>query len=111
MNWGGLALGLFSFGIIGFGFFWVIRMEYFLGYLWWPYPMLLGVLLIAGSLFMPNAGYSALLGIAGASFVWGATELKEQAVRAELGWFRFNPARRPDPPLVGLIKKIKAPHL
>jgi apolipoprotein N-acyltransferase len=111
MNWGGLALGLFSFGIIGFGFFWVIRMEYFLGYLWWPYPMLLGLLLIGMSLFVGNAGYSALLGIAGASFVWGATELKEQAVRAELGWFRFNREPKPEPPLAGLIKRIKAPHL
>lgn len=111
MNWGGIALGLFSFGIIGFGFFWVIRMEYALGYLWWPYPLAFGVVLIASSLFMLNTGWSALLGITGASFVWGATELKEQAVRAELGWFKFNPQRKPDPPLVKIIKKIKAPHL
>jgi hypothetical protein len=111
MNWGGLALGLFSFGIIGFGFFWVIRMEYFLGYIWWPYPMLLGVVLVAGSLFVGDAGASALLGITGASLIWGATELKEQAVRAELGWFKFNPERKPDPPFVDLIKRVKAPHL
>jgi hypothetical protein len=111
MNWGGLALGLFSFGIIGFGFFWVIRMEYFLGYLWWPYPMLFGVLLLVASLFVADAGFSALLGITGASFVWGATELKEQAVRAELGWFRFNHERKPDPPFVEQIKRLKAPHL
>ncbi len=111
MQWGGLALGLFSFGIIGFGFFWVIRMEYFLGYLWWPYPLLLGALMVIGSLFVGDAGLSALLGITGASFVWGATELKEQAVRAELGWFKFNPGRKPDPPLVEVIRQIDAPHL
>ncbi len=111
MNWGGLALGLFSFGIIGFGFFWVIRMEYFLGYHWWPYPMLFGALLVIGSLFVGDAGFSALLGISGASFIWGATELKEQAVRTELGWFKFNPNRKPDPPFVEVIKKINAPHL
>lgn len=111
MHWGGLALGLFSFGIIGFGFFWVIRMEYFLGYLWWPYPLLLGALMIGSSLFVGSAGLSALLGISGASFIWGATELKEQAVRAELGWFRFNPHPKPEPPFVELIKKLKAPHL
>ena len=73
--------------------------------------MLLGALLIVGSLFVADAGFSALLGITGASFVWGATELKEQAVRAELGWFKFNPNPRPEPPLATLIKKIKAPHL
>ncbi|NNJ09105.1 DUF4491 family protein [Chloroflexales bacterium ZM16-3] len=111
MNLSGIALGLFSFGVIGFGFFWVIRGEYYLGYLWWPYPLLLGLALIAGSLFAPNAGVSALLGIAGASFVWGATELKEQAVRANLGWFRQNPRQKPAPPLVDLIKRIGAPHL
>jgi hypothetical protein len=111
MSWAGIALGLFSLGIIGFGFFWVIRTEYYLGYRWWPYPMLLGIALIAGSLFVGDIGWSALLGIGGASFVWGATELKEQAVRAELGWFRLNPARKPDPPFIGLIRKIKAPHL
>ncbi len=111
MMWEGIALGLFSFGIIGFGFFWVIRMEYHLGYLWWPYPMTLGILLVVLSLFTGNAGWSALLGITGGSFIWGATELKEQAVRAELGWFKFNPNPKPNPPGLRWIKKIKAPHL
>jgi hypothetical protein len=111
MTWGGIALGLFSFGIIGFGFYWVIRMEYFLGYAWWPYPMALGILMVVGSLFVPDPGWSALLGITGGSFVWGATELKEQAVRAELGWFRFNPNPKPRPPFYKLIKKIPPPHL
>jgi hypothetical protein len=109
--WYGLSLGLFSFGIIGFGFFWVIRLEYLLGYLWWPYPMAFGILLVVASMFLPDAGWAALFGIAGGSFIWGATEMKEQAVRAELGWFKFNPDRKPDPPGVEIIKKIKAPHL
>lgn len=111
MIWGGIALGLFSLLIIGFGFFWVIRMEYHLGFLWWPYPLALGLAMIAASLFVADAGWSGLLGIAGASFVWGATELKEQAVRAELGWFRFNPGPKPNPPGLRWIKQIKAPHL
>jgi hypothetical protein len=111
MIWEGWALGLFALGIIGFGFFWVIRMEYHLGYMWWPYPMALGILLVGSSLFVGNAGLSALLGITGGSFIWGATELKEQAVRAELGWFKFNPNRKPDPPGIRWIRRIKAPHL
>jgi hypothetical protein len=109
--WEGIAIGLFSLFIIGLGFFWVIRMEYFLGYMWWPYPMALGILMIIGSLFLANPGWSALLGITGGSFIWGATELKEQAVRAELGWFKFNPNKKPDPPGLKWIKKVKAPHL
>jgi hypothetical protein len=111
MMWEGIALGLFSLGMIGFGFFWVIRMEYHLGYVWWPYPLALGVLLLVASLFAGNAGLSALLGITGGTFIWGATELKEQAVRAELGWFRFNHNPKPAPPGERWIKRIKAPHL
>ncbi len=111
MQWAGIALGVFSLGIIGFGFYWVIKLEYLLGYHWWPYPMALGILMVGGSLFIPSAIYSALLGIAGGSFIWGATEMKEQAVRAELGWFKFNPKPRPSPPGYRWIKKIKAPHL
>ncbi|NJL34502.1 MAG: DUF4491 family protein [Chloroflexaceae bacterium] len=99
-----------SFGIIGFGFYWVIRLERYGGYLWWPYPMALGILLILGSLFIPDAGWAALAGIAGGSFIWGATELKEQAVRAELGWFPFNPNKK-SPPGEKWIKRIGAPHL
>ncbi len=110
-DWGALALGFFALGIIGFGFFWVIRVEYHLGYLWWPYMLTLGILLIGGSVFVSDAGYAALLGIAGASVVWGATELKEQAVRGEIGLFPFNPQPKPHPPGVKWIKRIRAPHL
>ncbi len=110
MNIIGLGLGLFSFLIIGFGFVWVIRGEYYLGYLWWPYPLLLGIILILVSLFTGPI-WSALLGITGASFIWGATEMKEQAVRADIGWFRRNPNPKPAPPFVEIIKKIHAPHL
>jgi hypothetical protein len=111
MMWEGLALGLFSLFAIGMGFVWVIRMEYHLGLLWWPYPLTLGILLVVGSLFVGDAGISALLGITGGSFIWGATELKEQAVRGELGWFPFNPNRKPDPPGARWIRRIKPPHL
>jgi hypothetical protein len=111
MMWEGIALGLFSLFAIGMGFVWVIRMEYHLGYLWWPYPLTLGIVLVTLSLFVGNPGWSALLGILGGTFIWGATELKEQAVRAELGWFKFNPNRKPDPPGIRWINRIKAPHL
>jgi hypothetical protein len=71
----------------------------------------LGGALIVVSLFLTTDWLSALLGVFGASLVWGSTELKEQAVRAELGWYRFNPCPKPQPPFVELIKRIKAPHL
>jgi hypothetical protein len=111
MNFFGLALGFASLLIIGLGFVWVIRGEYYLGYLWWPYVLGLGIVLVMASLWVPSLWGSALVGISGASLIWGATELKEQAVRAEIGWYPYNPDPKPDPPLVEEIKKWPAPHL
>lgn len=111
MNFFGLGLGLATLLIIGLGFVWVIRGEYYLGYLWWPYVMGFGFLLIATSLFVPSVWGSALLGAVGASIIWGSTELKEQAVRAEIGWYPFNPKPKLQPPLVEQIKRWPAPHL
>ena len=111
MNLFGLGLGIATLFIIGFGFVWVIRGEYYFGFLWWPYVMGFGFLLIIASLSVSSVWGSALLGIAGASIVWGSTELKEQAVRGEIGWYPFNPKPKPQPPFVEQIKKWKAPHL
>ena len=110
MNTFGLLLALATFLIIGLGFVWVIRGERYFGYLWWPYVMGLGLLVVLGSLFLRSDWGSGLLGAIGASLVWGSTELKEQAVRAELGWFPFN-GKKIRPPFVDVIKKWKAPHL
>ena len=51
------------------------------------------------------------MGVTGASFVWGSTEFKEQAVRAEVGWYPFNPEPKPKPPLYKWIQKLPLPHL
>jgi hypothetical protein len=110
MNFFGLTLGIATLLIIGLGFVWVIRGERYLGYLWWPYVMGFGILLIVGSLFTSSLWSSALLGAFGASLIWGSTELKEQAVRAEVGWYPFN-ARKILPPFANFIRKWKAPHL
>ena len=110
MNAFGLLIGIATLFIIGLGFPLVIRSERYLGYLWWPYMMGLGLLIIAGSLFITIDWLSAIVGVLGATFVWGATELKEQAVRAELGWFPFN-EKKTQPPFADTIKNWKAPHL
>lgn len=110
MNFFGPALGILTLLIIGLGFVWVIRGERYFGYLWWPHVMGLGILLIAASLFVSSLWVSALLGVFGASLIWGSTELKEQAVRAEIGWYPFN-EKKILPPLAEVIEKWKAPHL
>ena len=110
MNFTGLLLGITTLLIIGLGFIWVIRGERYFGRLWWPYVMGLGALLVIGSLFVLNLWASALLGSIGASLIWGSTELKEQAVRAELGWYPFN-SKKILPPFAKTIEKWRAPHL
>lgn len=110
MNWFGFWLCIATLFTIGLGFVWVIRGERYFGYLWWPYVMGTGILSILGSLFISNNWASALLGAFGASLIWGSTELKEQAVRAEIGWYPFR-AKKILPPLADVIKKWKAPSL
>ncbi|MEW6400728.1 MAG: DUF4491 family protein [Chloroflexota bacterium] len=110
MNSFGILIGILTLLIIGLGFPLVIQTEHRLGYHWWPYVMGLGILIIAASLFIQNDWLCVIVGVIGGTFVWGSTELKEQAVRAELGWFPFN-ANKIKPPFESVIKKWKAPHL
>lgn len=106
----GLIIGIATLLIIGLGFPLVIRGERYFGYLWWPYMMGLGFLIVFASLFISSDWLSVVVGVLGGTFVWGSTELKEQAVRAELGWFPFN-SKKIKPPFEKIIRKWKAPHL
>ncbi len=110
MNTFGILIGVVTFLIIGLGFPLVIRGERTFGYWSWVYMMSIGFLIIAASLFIQNDWLSVIVGVIGATFVWGSTELKEQAVRAELGWFPFN-ANKVKLPFADVIKTWKAPHL
>ena len=110
MNWFGILVGVSTLFVIGMGFVWVIRGERYFGYLWWPYVMGIGLLLVIGSLFVTNDYLSALIGALGASCIWGSTELKEQAIRAELGWYPFY-GKKIKPPFAKIIQKWKAPSL
>jgi len=110
MNTFGILIGILTLIIIGLGFPLVIQTERQLGYLWWPYMLGLGVLILIASLFIRNDWLCVIVGVIGGTFVWGSTELKEQAVRAELGWFPFN-SNKVKPPFESIIRKWKAPHL
>jgi len=110
MNTFGLLTGIATLFIIGLGFPLVVYSERVFGFLWWPYMMAIGILLIGASLFIQMDWFSVGIGVLGATFVWGSTELKEQTVRAEIGWYSFNETKI-RPPFVEIIKKWKAPHL
>lgn len=106
----GIFVGIVTLLLMGLGFPLVILTERRLGYLWWPYLIGTGIFIIAASLFIVTDWLSVVVGVIGATFVWGSTELKEQAVRAELGWFPIN-RHKVRPPLASLIEKIPPPHL
>jgi len=110
MNYFGIFIGLLTLLIIGLGFPLVIRGERAFGYLAWPYMIGMGFLIILASLFVKNDWFSVIIGVIGATFIWGSTELKEQAVRTEVGWYPFN-ADKIKLPFESFIKKLKAPHL
>lgn len=110
MNSFGLIAGIVTLSIIGLGFPLVIHGERFFGYLWWPYLLAAGIGFIIMSFFIRTDWLSVLVGVLGATFAWGSTELKEQAVRAELGWYPFNANKR-KPPFEKIIKAWRAPHL
>jgi hypothetical protein len=94
VNISGLYLGLFMLFSIGFGFFWVIKVEYYWGARLWKAVLSLGLLICLASLFVSSFAASALLGILGGSVVWGATELPAQEQRVRRGTFPANPRRR-----------------
>ena len=106
----GLLSGVITLLIIGLGFPLVIHTERIFGYLSWPYLLAIGILLIAASVLVQNDWVSLAIGVLGAACAWGSTELKEQAIRAELGWFPFR-ADKVRLPLESLIEKWRAPHL
>ena len=110
MNIFGLLVGIATLLIIGIGFPLVIQTERRLGYLWWPYMLCIGIVMIASSMLIQTDWLCVLTAILGATFAWGSTELKEQAVRAELGWYSFN-TNKIQPPFAKNIKKWKTPHL
>lgn len=110
MTWFGILVGISTLFIIGLGFVWVIRGERYLGYLWWPYVMGTGIICVILALFVTSNYVASLIGALGASLIWGSTELKEQAVRGELGWYPFRHRKRL-PPFAETIRKWKAPSL
>ncbi|HEX9330539.1 MAG TPA: DUF4491 family protein [Anaerolineales bacterium] len=110
LNFFGLLIGIVTLLIIGLGFPLVIQGERRFGYLCWPYIMGMGFIVIIASLFISLNWLSVMVGVLGATFVWGSTELKEQAIRTEIGWYPYN-SRKILPPFAKIIEKWKAPHL
>ncbi len=94
MNLQGLIIGLAAFLIIGVFHPIVIKGEYYFGKKVWPFFLLLGLLLIAMSLFINAITISAITGITGFTSLWSIHELFEQEKRVKKGWFPENPNKK-----------------
>ncbi len=56
--------------------------------------LIIGLASIIGALFIENTIISAIVGVFGASALWGIGELFHQKKRVEKGWFPKNPNRK-----------------
>lgn len=91
INFQGLIIGIAAFVIIGIFHPIVIKSEYYIGKKVWPIFLLVGVILIAVSMFIDSTIFSAVVGVTGFSSLWSIHEIFEQENRVKKGWFPNNP--------------------
>lgn len=93
LHLGGIVIGICTFLIIGLFHPIVVKAEYYWGTgCWWIF-LLLGIVGIAGSVFIDDILISSLLGVFSFSSFWTIKELFEQRKRVVKGWFPMNPKR------------------
>lgn len=90
MNFQGLIIGLSAFIIIGIFHPLVIKGEYYIGKKIWPVFLVVGLILIAVSMFIDSIIISAIVGVTGFSSLWSINEIIEQEERVRKGWFPYN---------------------
>ena len=94
MYFTGIIIAASTFLAIGVWHPIVIKTEYYWGTRPWIVYLIVGLACIAGALFIENAILSSIVGVFGASALWGIGELFAQKKRVEKGWFPMNPNRK-----------------
>ena len=94
MYFTGIIIAICTFLTIGIWHPIVIKTEYRWGTRPWTVYLTIGLACIIGALFIENTILSAIVGVFGASALWGIGELFSQKKRVEKGWFPMNPRRR-----------------
>ncbi|HBA12624.1 MAG TPA: DUF4491 family protein [Bacteroidaceae bacterium] len=87
LNFSGIVVGVCSFLIIGLFHPLVIKAEYYFGVRFWWVFLIMGLLGLAGSLFVTHQILSVLLGVFAFSSFWGIREMFEQRERVRKGWY------------------------
>ena len=94
MYFTGISIAASTFLAIGIWHPIVIKTEYYWGTRPWILYLIVGLACITGALFIENAIISSIVGVFGASALWGIGELFAQKRRVEKGWFPKNPNRK-----------------
>ena len=94
LNFEGILLAVSTFLIIGLCHPLVIKTEYYFGTRPWWVWLVSGITCCVAALFVQSIFWSALLGVLGASLLWGIGELFSQEKRVLKGWFPMNPKRK-----------------
>lgn len=95
MYFEGIIIAVATFLIIGLCHPIVIKTEYYWGVGCWPAFAIVGIMLLAASLYISNVLLASIIGVAGCSALWSILELFEQRERVRKGWFPENPKRNP----------------
>jgi hypothetical protein len=90
----GIFIAVSTFLTIGLWHPIVIKTEYRWGTRPWVAYLVIGLGCIVAALFIANTLVSSVVGVFGASALWGIGELFAQKRRVEKGWFPMNPKRR-----------------
>ena len=91
MSFMGVIIGIAVFLIIGIMHAVVIKGYYYFGIkVWWAF-LVIGIISVAVSIFIPNQIVSIIIAVVGMSFLWGIHELFEQRERVRKGWQPANP--------------------
>ena len=93
-HFGGIAIGIGTFLIIGLFHPITIWCEYHFGTRCWWWFLVLGLVGISGSILTGNILLSTLLGVFSFSSFWTIKEIFEQRERVRKGWFPMNPKRK-----------------
>ena len=90
----GLIIAVSTFLTIGIWHPIVIKTEYHWGTRPWVVYLAIGIICLVAALFIENTVLSSVVGVFGASALWGIGELFSQKKRVEKGWFPMNPKRK-----------------
>ena len=96
MYFTGIIIAVSTFLTIGLWHPIVIKTEYYFGTRPWVVYLIIGVTCLTAALFIESTVLSAVVGVFGASALWGIGELFAQRRRVLKGWFPMNPKRKED---------------